>query len=362
MILYNIYNMDVEPTTHFNTEQLIANARLISNAASKEKDELLKIVNDTHRRKDELQRAVEEGQTPFFQALRSTRSQLKVIAEKDNKQAISALEIFKRFASPIYRDQTHLYAFFTTEADMANGLLEDPKSYKDFGQTLPFGLKTVMESVSEYNREHSLLRALESPKTRIKRELNQAVSFAIQFSKKDWPFAVSWKNLKEIGPVVATTTLENSQALREATAKRFPESEAEMEKIITTSRLILDEYPFGEISDFRVKVLGQLALGTETDQQRANVVNEALDFERVMQNSRNINKLLTANEGYSLEDLDQTTLINLYKGWFAYRSLQVSHEEPIQVWGSKIKGFDWKNIIKDRTDLYHLKENNMWIL
>lgn len=346
----------------FDEKKFIEDARKVSEYASKEKDELLEIVNKCHRERNGIDKEIDHGQTPFFEAIRSTRSQLKETWGKDKKEAVNALELFKRFASPVFRNESYRYAFFTFEEDLTNKVLEDSESYKDFNYVLPFGLKTVMESVSEYNHEHSFISRFESPRSKIRKSLSEAVSSSIKFNKRDWPFAISWKNLTEIGPVVATTALENAELLRKNTAERFPGSENEMEKILTTAKLILAEYPFGELSDFRVKVLGQLALSQDTNEQRSVIVDEALGFGEMMQNGRLVDRLLKANRDNKLHEFDYANLIRLYKGWFAYKSLQASHEEPPEVWGPKIKNFNWENIIKNKTDLYVFKEVNMWVL
>lgn len=346
----------------FDEKKFIEDTRKVGAYASNEKDELLEVVNKFHRERNQIDEVIEHGQTPFFEAIRSTRTQLKEIWEKDKKETVNALELFNRFASPVFRNESYRYAFFTFEKDLTNKVLEDSESYKDFNYVLPFGLKTVMESVSGYNHEHSFISQFESPRSKIRKSLSEAVSLSIEFSKRDWPFAISWKNLTEIGPVVATTALENANLLRKKTAERFPGSENEMEKILTTAKLILAEYPFGELSDFRVKVLGQLALSQDTNEQRSVVVDEALVFGEMMQNGRLVDRLLKANRDSKLHEFDHTNLIRLYKGWFAYKSLQVSHEEPPEVWGSKIKNFNWEDLIKNKTDLYVLKEINMWVL
>lgn len=326
-----------------NSEMLVL-AKKVYALTHKDVGGILSTINENHRNPDQILEDISVKNLELSIALVQTTKSLRSAKEKDTDLFLREAAIFTAQVSPFVRGETDLYTLFVPQVQVMQECLNNDHSFLKIVEETPVGLGEI---IPKNKSGLSLLAGIfKSRQSRIKDNLSRAVGLSISFNKKGWPFAVSMKNLIEIGPLVAQTALENSESLMRATTRQFPGEEPHMESILEKSRLILLEDRLSNLASFEVKVYGRLAKNPETNIVRKKIVSEAVGFR---------DKMVGLNGKIKITP-------SLLRGFFYYKALQVGYEQLPEVWGSEIKNFDWKDVIPDTIKRHVLKENNMWIL
>jgi hypothetical protein len=324
--------------------EMLSSAKKVYELTHKNVNGILLIVNEKHRDSDQILVEISAKRPELSTALEETTKSLRSSKETDTDRFLLDSAIFTGQVSPFMRGERDLYTLFLPQAKVMQECLNADRSFSKIIENSPVGLGEVIPETK--SGLHILADMFKSQKIRIKEDLGRAVGLSISFRKEGWPFAVSMKNLIEIGPVVAQTALDNSEALMNATSKQFPGDEPHMESIINKSKLILVEHRLANIAGFEVRVYGQLAKSPETDAARKKIFSEAVAFRDNLIGKHGKIKITPS----------------LLRGFFYYKALQVKYGQSPEVWGNEIKNFDWKDIIPDSMKRHVLKENNMWII